>query len=99
DCRVDSARRSNSAIPGRRLIMLISLISALLLATTPQLDVFKREMGPLQSAVDGIVMATGARVLQKSRAAYIDDYGIVVSLEIAYEQPQGIFDTPKKPAE
>lgn len=76
-----------------------TLFSLFLLLATPQLDVFKKDMGPLQSAVDGLLTSVGAQVLQRSRASYIEGYGIIITSEIAYIQPQGIFDTPKKPAE
>ena len=82
-------------------MMLMKFLVLLLLASAPQVDVFKKEMGPLQSAIDGLVTSTGAQVTPsgRSRAAFIEGYGIIVSLEIAFEAPQGIFDTPKKPAE
>ena len=79
--------------------MLIRLFAIFLFMAAPQSDVFKKDMEPLQSAVDAIVISTGAQVLQKSRAAYLDGYGIVITLEVAFEPPPGIFSTPKKPAE
>ena len=62
---------------------------------------YLRQIGALQSAVDGVIASTGAQVMPagKSRAAFIDGYGIIVDLEIAFDAPQGIFNTPKKPAE
>jgi hypothetical protein len=81
--------------------MMFMSFFAVLLALAPQVDIFKKEMAPLQSALDAVVTSTGAEVMagQKSRAAYIDGYGIVISLELAFDAPQGIFGTPKKPAE
>lgn len=81
--------------------MLVKFLTLFLLFAAEQADVFKKDIAPLQSAVDGLIVATGAQVMPagKSRAAYIDGYGIVVSVEIAFDTPQGIFDTPKKPAE
>ena len=37
-----------------------------------QTDVFKKDMAPLQSAVDGVITSTGAQVMPagRSRAAY-----------------------------
>jgi hypothetical protein len=60
-------------------------------------DAFKKEMTPLQSAVDELIATTGAQVMQRSRAIYIEGYGIVVSVEVVLEPPQGIFGTPKRP--
>ena len=81
-------------------MVLAKFLTLLMVLATPQ-EVFKKEMGPLQSAVDSVLSSTGALVMPagKSRAALIEGYGIVVSVEIALEPPQGIFDTPKKPAE
>jgi hypothetical protein len=80
-------------------MMLMKLFTLLLLAATAQTDVFKKEMAPLQASVDGLVTSTGAQVLQRPRAAYIEGYGVLISLEIAFEGSPGIFGTPKKPAE
>jgi hypothetical protein len=81
--------------------MLATFLTLFLMLAAEQTDVFKKDMAPLQAAVDGVIIATGAQVMPagKARAAYIDGYGIIVTVEIAFEAPQGIFDTPKKPAE
>ena len=79
--------------------MLMNFLALLLLVAAPQADVFKKEMAPLQSAVDGLVKSAGAQVLEPPRAAYIEGYGIIISLYMTFEVPQGIFGTPKKPAE
>ena len=82
--------------------MLKTFLSLLLLLAAPQADVFKvfkKEMAPLQSAVDTVVTSTGSQVLQRSRAAYVEGYGIVVTLEVAFETPQNIFSSPKSSAE
>jgi hypothetical protein len=76
---------------------LLSLM--LLFAPAPSVDAFKKEMAPLQSAVDTLAVSTGAQVMQRSQAAYLEGYGIVVQLEIAFEAPPGIFTTPKPVAE
>jgi hypothetical protein len=79
--------------------MLTKFCALLLLLAAPQTDVFKKDMVPLQAAVDGVITSAGIQLMQRSHAAYIEGYGIVVSLEIAFVTPQGIFDTPRKPAE
>ena len=78
--------------------MLMSFFTLFLLLA-PTVDDFKKEMAPLQSAVDGLISSTGAQVLQRSRATYIEGYGVIVFVEIAFEPPQGIFSTPKRPEE
>jgi len=81
--------------------MFTNLLSVMLLLVpaASTVDAFKKEVAPLQSAVDSLVASTGAEVMQRSRAAYLEGYGIVVSLEIVFEPPQGIFGTPKTPAQ
>ena len=81
--------------------MLATVLTLFVMLAAEQADVFKKDMAPLQSAVDGVIASSGAQVMPagKSRAAYIDGYGVIVTVEIAFEAPQGIFDTPKKPAE
>jgi len=80
-------------------MMLTKFFAVFLVLAAPQTDVFKKDMVPLQTAVDGVVTSAGVQLLQRSHAVYLDGYGVVVTLEIAYLAPQGIFDTPKKPAE
>jgi hypothetical protein len=79
--------------------MLMNFLALYILLAPPTADVFKKEKAPLESAVDALVTSTGAQLLQRSHAAYIEEYGIVVTLEAVFEQPQGIFGTPKPPAE
>ncbi|MBI4474835.1 MAG: hypothetical protein HY646_19340 [Acidobacteria bacterium] len=78
---------------------MLRILASLLLLGAPQVEPFKKEIGPLQSAVDSTVISTGAPLLQKSRAAYIEGYGVIVMLEVAFEAPQTIFDSGKTPAQ
>ena len=81
---------------------MLSILLGLLLLAPPQVDAFKafkKEMSPLQSAVDTAVTSAGAQVLYRSRAAYLEGYGIVVSLEVAFEGPQNPFSGFKPPQE
>jgi hypothetical protein len=74
--------------------MLMSLFAVLALLM-PQATVFKKDMAPLQSAVEGLVASTGVRILEKPRAAYLEGYGVVITMYVALEPPQDIFSTPK----
>ena len=68
----------------------------LILAGAPQQDAaFKKEMGPLQDAVQGVVTASVARVMSDPKAAYLEGYGVVVAMEVALEQPPNIFSKVK----
>jgi hypothetical protein len=78
--------------------MFMTLLAVLALLM-PQATIFKKDMAPLQSAVEGVVSSTGVQILEKPRAAYIDGYGIVITTYVAIEPPQGIFGTPKPPKE
>jgi hypothetical protein len=62
--------------------MLTSLLAAFLLLAPATVDAFKKEMAPLQSGVDALIATTGAQVMQRSHAIYLEGYGIVVSTEI-----------------
>src|ERR1700733_1880786 len=79
--------------------MLRILVTAVLLLTPPQADTFKKEMAPLQSAVDSVISSTGSQVLQRSRATYLEGYGVVVTLEIAFDTPSNPFGGFKAPDE
>jgi len=78
---------------------MLSVILSLLLFGTSQDDVFKKEMGPLQAEVDSVILSTGAQVSQKSKAAYLDGYGVIVSVEVVFESPQNPFSGAKRPEE
>ena len=79
--------------------MLTTFLGLVLLLAAPQVETFKKEMTPLQSSVDNLITSTGSQLLQRSRAAYIEEYGIVVTLEVAFEGPQNPFSGFKSSAE
>jgi hypothetical protein len=79
--------------------MLRILVTAFLLLAPPQVDTFKKEIAPLQSAVDSVISSTGSQVLQRSMATYLEGYGVVVSLEIAFDTPPNPFGGFKTPVE
>ena len=67
--------------------MLKTLICLLMLAGSSQTDSFKKEMKPLESAVDAIVGSTGVQKTQAPKASLIEGYGVIVTMEIALETP------------
>ena len=82
--------------------MWTTFLGLVLLMASPQVEIsktFKKEMTPLQSGVDSVITSTGSQLLQRSRAAYIEEYGIVVTLEVAFEGPQNPFSGYKTSAE
>jgi hypothetical protein len=76
--------------------ILMAVSSAWAQATsTVQTDVFRKESGALQKAVDDAIgEVAGTAILQPSKATYIEEFGIVISLEVALEQPRNIFSNP-----
>jgi hypothetical protein len=79
--------------------MVNTLLALLLLAVAPQAETFKKERAPLEAAADATISSTGSPLMQRSRAAYIEGYGIVVSMEIAFEIPPSPFSSAKTPAQ
>ena len=80
-------------------MMLKTILFFVLLASTPQADTFRKEMLPLQQSIDTTVGGVVARVLQPSKATYLDGYGIVVTLEVALTAPRTPFSSPASSAE
>ena len=76
--------------------------SAFAQADKAQIDLFKREAALLQVAVDEAVnsLVPGPDgVLERPRAAYLEGYGVVVSLQATFGPTRNIFSSPKTPAE
>lgn len=67
-----------------------------------RVDLFKKEAPILQAAVEEAVnsLVPGpAGVLERPRAAYLEGYGVVVSLQASFEPTRTIFSSPKTPAD
>jgi hypothetical protein len=67
-----------------------------------QVDLFKREAAALQAAVDEAVQSLVPGpdgVLERPRAAYLEGYGVVVSLQATFGPTRNPFSSPKTPAE
>ena len=73
--------------------MLTGILSLLMLLQVAPTDVFKKEMAPLQSAVDAVVTPVVARVLQSSKASQLEGYGVVVTVEVTLEIPRTPFSS------
>jgi hypothetical protein len=52
--------------------MFLSLLAVVALVLEPQVSVFKKDMSPLQSAMETLIASTGVQILEKPRAAYIE---------------------------
>jgi hypothetical protein len=76
-----------------------TILAMLLVAAAPQGDAFKKEKAALQQAVDTTAATAVARVLQQSKATYLEGYGVVVTLEVALATPPTPFGAPLSAAE
>jgi len=57
-------------------------------------DVFRKESQTLQRAVDQVIgEVPGISVLQTSKATYLEEFGVVISLEVALEPPRNPFSS------
>jgi hypothetical protein len=88
----------------KRIIVCILLLtgSAFAQADKAQMEQFKKEAGPLRSAVEDAVNAvvTGQRaILEGPQVTYLDGYGAVVSVEVQLEPVFNPFAGQKTPAE
>ena len=72
--------------------LLKTVLLLLLAGAATQVDIFKKEMAPLQSSVDTTVSGIGARVMSNAKATYLDGYGVVVVVEVMLEPPRNPFD-------
>jgi hypothetical protein len=65
-----------------------------------QLDVFKKESGALRAAIDDIVNTTvSGRGADSTKAAYLDGYGAIFTLEASLEPTRSPFSSPKTAAD
>jgi hypothetical protein len=71
---------------------MLKTLAFLLIAGVLQtpVDAFKKEMGPLQTDFDKLVSEVGARAMSPAKAAFIEGYGVVVSLDVALEAPNAL---------
>ena len=87
-----------------RTILCFLIMAPMLSAQTAgsKSEVFRKEGPALQGTVDqGISEVSGISILQTSKATYIQEFGVVVTLELALEKPQSPFNVdarPEKPA-
>ena len=76
-------------------IVCLMLIGAMQFAP---IDTFKKEMAPIQNDVNDAVNSTGARTMgDGAKASYLNGYGIVVVVEVMFEQAPNPFSSSKTP--
>jgi epoxyqueuosine reductase QueG len=65
-----------------------------------QIDLFKKESAALRQAIDDMMSVTlGRGMTEFTKAAYLEGYGAVFTLEVSLEPTRSPFSSPKTPAE
>ena len=65
----------------------------------PPMEKVKKDVALLQNAVNDAINVTipGWGVLQGAKAAYLEGYGVVVNMEVAFDSPRSPFDGLRSP--
>jgi hypothetical protein len=85
---------------GMFLCLLMTVSLALAQAGSSQADAFLKESAGLQKGVDAAMQEVpGISVLQTAKATYLDDFGIVVMIEVALEPPRNPFSSARPAAD
>jgi hypothetical protein len=81
----------------KSLICLFTLSSSLLAQNRPSEETIKRDVQTLQTSVNEVVsgVVSGIGVLQAARGTFLEGYGIVVVMEVAFEPPRNPFTVMK----
>jgi len=68
--------------------------SALFAQAQPQVEKINKDVVSIQTAVNGVINRTvpGLGILQAAKGAYLDGYGVVVTVEVALEPPRNPFN-------
>jgi hypothetical protein len=87
-----------------RTLFLVLVFASTVAAQTPfntaSANNLKKETPPLQAAVDGVMNTTVPGLLMEpSKVAYIDGYGLVITLKIALLMPRSPFNAVTSPAD
>lgn len=86
-------RTKLSLVMGLLSLLVISAISSTGWAQASKNEVFRKEAATLQRAADqAIAEVAGISLLQSAKATYLEEYGVVISLEVALEPPRNPFE-------
>jgi hypothetical protein len=68
--------------------------SALFAQAQPQVEKINKDVVSIQAAVNEVINRTvpGLGILQAAKGAYLDGYGVVVTVEVALEPPRNPFN-------
>ena len=82
-----------------RIFLLLGLLTLTLAASAQgnKNELFRKEAPVLQRAADqAISEVQGISLLQTAKATYLEEFGIVISLEVALEPPRNPFEAPNQ---
>ena len=84
-----------------KLLLLVLLVSGILYGQGQPVEKISPDVRTIQKAVNDVVGTPipGGGVLQVAKGAYLNGYGIVVSLEVAFDPPVNPFSPQKTPEE
>lgn len=87
-------------ITGMFVCLLMTVSLALAQSGSSQADAFLKESAGLQKGIDDALQSVpGISVLQIAKATYLEDFGIVVMVEVALEPPRNPFSTARPTAD
>ena len=78
-----------------KLVLCLFMTSSVVFGQVePQAEKIKKDVTSIQAGVNEVVNSTipGLGLLQAAKGAYLDGYGIVVSVEVALEPPRNPFN-------
>jgi len=90
-----------NCLGGPKLLVFVLLVSGILYGQGQPVEKISPDVRTIQKAVNDVVGTPipGGGVLQVAKGAYLDGYGIVVSLEVAFDPPVNPFSPQKTPEE
>src|SRR2546428_9467140 len=90
-----------NGLGGPKLLVFVLLVSGILYGQGQPVEKLKPDVRTIQSAVNDVggTPAPWGGVLQVAKGAYLEGYGIVVSLEVAFDPPVNPFSPQKSPEE
>ncbi len=93
--------RSNASQVFMRMLVLLLMSGVLYGQTQPAPDKIKADVKTVQNAVNDVVGVAlpGWGILQGAKAAYLEGYGIVANVEVAFDSPANPFTAIKTPEE
>src|SRR5213593_1742686 len=89
----------SNCLGGPKLLVFVLLVSTILYGQGQPVEKISPDVRTIQKAVNDVVGTPlpGGGVLQAAKGAYLDGYGIAVSLEVAFDPPVNPFSPQRTP--